>query len=388
MNRLIVSGDGDDVGALVGSAVLHDDIQQVKEISDKIEAGGRFADQWAKANGGQKISNGGDEFSYMFEGPAVGRITMDHIEELRQKYQEIVGHSLSVGLGFTASQSGKALMAAKLQGKDQALVYSPEIEDLLREAHEKAFHGQGSDEDHKINDHYLDSLFEDGDQPMHGENGDEEHFEESQDSPSNIESEDFGVDAPDGSTPEYYEDDSENPQSQQLVDQIASPESQDEIYDGGEAAPHTQALDMQGDERSEDVGIPGADEGMIAHGGEPSVSDEGQSDPQEHEMLNDMMSEEQHQAPDELKGQIAQVLAAFKDQKQTLDQIGEQAPEFKQATLDLLRVMIQMARALFPGDGESKEEQAPEQMPQDAAPAPQGAPQPAMPDEESQPPKP
>lgn len=150
MNRLFVAFDGDNMGQKVGTAVLMDDAQTLNDVSKKIEAAGRAARQWVEARGGQMISQGGDEGTFVIDPAMEGRL-----EELRQLYQTASGGTVTLGTGLSLSQAGKALIAGKLMGKDIIVRYDQQTESVLADAHEQAQTGQGGEEAQKLDQHYL-----------------------------------------------------------------------------------------------------------------------------------------------------------------------------------------------------------------------------------------
>lgn len=122
-NQLVFAADGDGIGKHHAQAILSNDLKSVSEVSSKISHGNDVAKQFVLDNGGTWISGGGDEF--LITAPAD---FVNKLEELRQLYSNTVGATLSIGYGNTSSEAGKALLAAKNRGKDQAVKYDESVE--------------------------------------------------------------------------------------------------------------------------------------------------------------------------------------------------------------------------------------------------------------------
>lgn len=112
--KIYVSYDGDNIGNAVARAERKDDEGELRSISNKINAGQDLFNSWAKQNGGEVIEQGGDEG--LAKVPAAA---LDHIEEFRVQYFNLVGATCSVGTGKKISEATDARMLAKLKGKDR-----------------------------------------------------------------------------------------------------------------------------------------------------------------------------------------------------------------------------------------------------------------------------
>jgi hypothetical protein len=124
-----VAIDADNVGESIGNAVLSNNPEEVSSISNNINSGVGIFSQWAEFNGGKIISSGSDEA--ILQVPVQ---SLDELEDLKQKYQEKTGFSISIGIGEGISDAAKALIYAKVNGKDQIIDYSSEIERALKES--------------------------------------------------------------------------------------------------------------------------------------------------------------------------------------------------------------------------------------------------------------
>lgn len=149
MNRetVFLSCDGDGIGQKIGRARLADDIPNLRILSQAIENGNDLLVNWAISQGGNAIEKGGDEA--LIEVPIKA---LPLIEEIRLKYKKTVGATLSVGAGKSPSESSKALMVAKLRGKDQTTLYTPQIEEEYQEIIKEP-----SDEKEKLISEYIKS---------------------------------------------------------------------------------------------------------------------------------------------------------------------------------------------------------------------------------------
>lgn len=150
--HIYIAGDGDAIGSQVGQAVLHDDEEALHEISHAINEGQQMVLEWAENNGGTVISAGGDEFVAILP-----EELYEQLEDLREAYSQIVGATLTIGVGSSMSEAGKALIYGKLNGKDQIAHYEPGVEEFLDQAH-----GSEPSEQDKMNEHYLNSLDPEG----------------------------------------------------------------------------------------------------------------------------------------------------------------------------------------------------------------------------------
>ncbi len=144
--ELFVCWDGDKIGRRVGRAVLANDVGEVRRVDQAINAGNELWKAFALAAGGSIIEIGGDE----------GRIVIDasHLAEMPQiarRYAELVGATVSVGVGMKMSESAMALVVAKLRGGNVILVWDPET---MGGEYQSAVEAPKSEKD-KIGDEYL-----------------------------------------------------------------------------------------------------------------------------------------------------------------------------------------------------------------------------------------
>lgn len=140
-----VSFDGDGIGQLVGRARLADDVEEVRKVNQRIDLGNEIWKSYALRVGGSIVEIGGDEGAL--------EIPADHLDELpaiARQYAEAVGATVSVGVGTRLSESAKALLHAKLTGKDKIDFYTDDMEGVIAQAEKHT-----GTEAEKLADEYL-----------------------------------------------------------------------------------------------------------------------------------------------------------------------------------------------------------------------------------------
>jgi hypothetical protein len=148
---IFIAADGDSIGSRVGRAVLADDIEGIKDISQKIEAGQAAIEAWATSYGAEHISHGGDESSYRLPAEA-----LDTLEQARKDYEYATGGmSCTVGVGMKLSEAGKALLVGKLRGKDQICNYDQSVEQEYAQAEQDTANGTATGEAAKLGHAYM-----------------------------------------------------------------------------------------------------------------------------------------------------------------------------------------------------------------------------------------
>jgi len=150
--NLFYAFDGDDIGIRHAQAILSDNVGEIQHISSEITDANAMVKQFVESNGGQMISFGGDEG--VFTAPAD---FVNLLEDLRKKYEQTVGATLSIGYGSKPSEAGKALLAAKQTGKNKIVQYDENAEKYAQEAQqdrdsENAPKLEESEEQKKIKD--------------------------------------------------------------------------------------------------------------------------------------------------------------------------------------------------------------------------------------------
>lgn len=146
--RLFVTCDGDGIGRKVGQAVLRNAPEELARISQAIEAGQGVIKSWALAAGGSVLEAGGDEVTV--EVPAAA---LADLPAVRLTYASATGCTLSVGVGKQLDQAAKALMVAKLRGKDRVVLFDDNVAKEYAAEAEKP-----KDEQTKLQEEYLAGL--------------------------------------------------------------------------------------------------------------------------------------------------------------------------------------------------------------------------------------
>ncbi len=142
--KVYVSWDGDSIGQRVGRATISDDVEEVRRVDQAIQAGNDVWRNWALAQGGSIVEIGGDEGRVEVPASALA-----DLPQICETYKTAVDATVSVGLGRKLSESAKALLAAKLRGKNRIVLYDQTVEQTLAQAEQKP-------EDQKIAEEYLD----------------------------------------------------------------------------------------------------------------------------------------------------------------------------------------------------------------------------------------
>jgi hypothetical protein len=149
-NMFFMSFDADDAGRKIGQAILSDNPDSLREASTRIDHGNEIVSQWALNYGGLQYSSGGDQGVWYLPEEAI-----KDVENIRKKYESTTGMTLTVGIGETLSNSGKALLAGKMKGKNQVVFYSPELEEEIKQIALKVKEGHGSPEEQKLAESYI-----------------------------------------------------------------------------------------------------------------------------------------------------------------------------------------------------------------------------------------
>jgi minimal CRISPR polymerase domain len=148
---IFVAVDGDGIGRLVGRAVLNDDPDQLHSVSDRIDSAQALITRWIKDRNGTKISGGGDECTM-----AVPKEAIELLPMLRKDVEYAFGFTISVGVGKSLSEAGRALLIAKLKGKNRIEKFSKEMEKEIKAIKKRAKRGAfKSMEEHKLAEAYL-----------------------------------------------------------------------------------------------------------------------------------------------------------------------------------------------------------------------------------------
>jgi hypothetical protein len=150
-NLVFLSFDADSAGRLIGRAVLNDDPDEMAAVSERIELGNKLFNRWVKERNGKTYSSGGDQGVYSIEEKYI-----EELEELRIDYHYATKLTVSIGIGKHLSESGQALLMAKLKGKNQIVFFDKKTKKEILEIKKRAKKGAfKSMEEHKLTDAYL-----------------------------------------------------------------------------------------------------------------------------------------------------------------------------------------------------------------------------------------
>ncbi len=118
--NVFVSADGDGIGRLIGLARLNDDVAEVRRIDQCISSGNKIFESFAMRCGTSVIESGGDEIAFVLPADK-----LSELPAIAEQYAQAVGATVSVGIGMKLSESSKALMVAKLRGKNRIVLWHP-----------------------------------------------------------------------------------------------------------------------------------------------------------------------------------------------------------------------------------------------------------------------
>lgn len=131
---IYVAIDGDDIGKMVGHAALSNDEELLLKISAAINEAREDFQHLAEIHGGEVISSGGDEIVVKFDGEDEEKLLQD-VHEMIQKVadhsNEYYGFTITAGLGNSLDHASKALMAGKLNGKNQVVDYTEGVDHFI-----------------------------------------------------------------------------------------------------------------------------------------------------------------------------------------------------------------------------------------------------------------
>lgn len=161
------------------------------------------------------------------------------------------------------------------------------------------------------------------------------------------------IDSPEGQEEEEYAEPEEEEKP------IEIPENEDMESDDDM---ESEELPMESDEMGEEE-MPEGEDGFDQPEQEPAEYGSTEADPSvEMDAFNQILSES-GQDVEKMKSQVAATLSAFKEQKDQLVAIQEQAPELYEATLAMLQTMLDLSKAVF--GGAEDDQQQPEDMGQE-----------------------
>lgn len=342
MSRVFMAINGDGVGTRVGEAIASNDHMALGKLSESIKQSHQAFEEWITSKGGEVITSSGDEGLYI-----VPQEALSELDQMREQYQQMSGHTLTVGLGRSMADASKALIYGKMNDKDQVVEYDPSIDDILSddqveeaeeiaaEAGEEPMPDEESDmsvpmseDEEDISAEELDSDVQE-DKPVSAENevvpteSDYEDLDEEADS-------------------DQYDDENQAEMINNLVEQEDALDEEGELEneDQSEYSDDELSAMVEEDMMAEDEGAP-LEEDMMA---------EDEEVPLEEDMMAEEYAESESPMSD-VKGAIMQTLQIFRAHKQDLDLLATANPELHVGLIAMLENMINMAKQ-FQGDVE------------------------------------
>lgn len=391
LEMVYVAIDADNVGEQVGNAVLNNDEAQLSDLSSNINSGVGVFSQWAEGAGGKVISSGSDEA--ILKVPAS---EMEKLDEIRSIYKQKTGFSISVGIGSTVAESAKALIYAKVNGKDQIVDYSPEIERAMQQAvtgnmQEEVEEETEKEVEEEMGEEEVEEETEEIDVPadeVDGDYGSEEMADgQPEDEQEMGEEEEFIHDAQenreDEADEDIIEDDMEeevDEETEEIAEDIAEEMEEDSTEDvdvDGQSDISEEHGEIEAEDDLDGDGDIEHEEAMAAEmGEEEEYTDEDDYDDEimeepEQELSDSIESEMGEELPQEMEEEmeggmddeslrqvIFQSLQSFKENKEFLDSLSQSNPDLYGSLIYCLQAMIEMARQL--GYGNVDEEMADE----------------------------
>lgn len=131
---IYVSIDGDNIGRMVGHAALTNNEEALAKISGAINEAREDFQHLAEIHGGTVISAGGDEAVVVFhtdDDESTMRDVHEMIKKIADHSMEHYGFTITAGIGRTLEESSKALMAGKLNGKNQVVDYTEDVDQFI-----------------------------------------------------------------------------------------------------------------------------------------------------------------------------------------------------------------------------------------------------------------
>ena len=394
MGFKFIAINGDNVGDSIGNAIATDNHEELNNITSGLKNAHAAIEDWIASVGGETITSSGDEGIYKVPSDSFDESTL---ENLRTQYSDNAGTTLTIGIGDSMSEASKALIYGKLNDKDQVVEYDPHIDDYIASHDEEAEmampeidvedeeEGKGSREDN-----YQEEIPEDEETAVSGESPSEETDESIDQDGKIVADADDMVDEHEElvdtlKSPSHEDDLEEAEKQQKELDEYKKVAGEDKtISEEGELSeeeaskkPEDKLDEMIG----EDVDGDGDIDAIVAS--DNSVSDEEGAIPEEMEMVDqseedaaaedknaiaDMIhsnmeddedSYENEENMEEIRQDIISSLRAFKENKPMLEQAKTQNPKLYEATILMLRSMIEMAKmhGLSPMEDATSEEE-------------------------------
>ena len=341
MNSLYIAVNGDDVGKKIGQAIISDDHDSLQSTSDMINSSHNMIGEWVESIGGRTITSSGDEGIYEIPAEAAGEL-----EGIRQKYQQMSQHTLTIGCGSSISEASKALIYGKLNAKDQIVQYDENIEQYLSpEAEQQVPMEESGLEEDPTKEVEEDLGNEEIQKPatefngQHGEELSEEPMHEQDMSPK----ENLVHDAAENHEDEIDHDNIE-------ADEELGEDGIDGVNYEGDDSVEEAGSEMEDGQESHSEMLENMVSAHMEEDGEEAIMSENDMEEavQEESMESEIPVDEEQMKNEggDLQSEIADVLMTFKENKHLLEQARETSPELYDANVSMLRLMCEMAKQL------------------------------------------
>lgn len=322
--------NGDNVGDSIGNAIATDNHEELSGITGKLKEAHGGIDEWVESVGGEIVTSSGDEGIYKLPAESLEE---SKIEEIRQKYSELTGTTVTIGIGSSMSEASKALIYGKLNEKDQVVEYSQEMDDFI------SSHG----EEEQVVDEEVEEPIEDesiehieGDDQTPSTEIDPEKIEDIQ---GEEEVDEMAGEETLMEEGEEYEEDLNQDPEEKIQDVVGEDLDGDGDLDTMPAQDDPLAEDQNKQETLHDDVLP-EEEAPLEEAGEErqgAISD----------MIHaNMEGEEEEQDDEGLKESIINSLMIFKQNKEMLEMSQQQNPELYNGIMSMLSSMIEMAKKL------------------------------------------
>lgn len=113
---IITHFDGDDIGTKLELMLLDNKESEAREYSRSVSAALNQLQEFVQREGADVILSGGDDLIASWKSTPPSASTL---QKACDKFSEICGRTLSVGIGESLSDTTSNLRRAKLQGKNQ-----------------------------------------------------------------------------------------------------------------------------------------------------------------------------------------------------------------------------------------------------------------------------
>lgn len=392
---IYVAIDGDDIGKMVGHAALSNDEELLLKISAAINEAREDFQHLAEIHGGEVISSGGDEIVVKFDGEDEEKLLQD-VHEMIQKVadhsNEYYGFTITAGLGNSLDHASKALMAGKLNGKNQVVDYTEGVDHFI----EGIKSGKIPPQHRELDEEEFQKLFDEYIKFLNEKEEPKEPEYEMVDGRIVIDEHPI-FEKKDEHFKKFLEkkkgqDDSESDEEKDLESQtslgsekdVGEQDNERQGIELGREEEANEGLEAENTERANKTGsvnqgnADGDSAGIESGGSEQDVA--GTMDEEERQLES---AEEQEHDPefDALIAEIHEYIKVFKSRASELENLRETDPELYEAMLGMLSSLIDTVRQAK-GIPESEEGDEELDMPQEqyepgslagaASPKPQG----------------